>query len=208
MRRSKPIIGLCGGIGSGKSLAADAMRSAGALVVDSDRLSREILERPEVRETIASWWGRDVLHADGRVNRRRLADIVFADDAAKRRLEGLIHPLIARERAHMISRGLTDKAVKAIILDSPLLFESNLDQLCDAIVFVESDEKQRLERVRQSRGWDADELRRRERSQWPLEKKRAQAQVVLRNDDTPEELRRRSVQALEDVTKRFVSRER
>lgn len=208
MRRSKPIIGLCGGIGSGKSLVADAMRSAGALVVDSDRLSREILERSEVRETIASWWGRDVLHADGRVNRRRLADIVFADDAAKRQLEGLIHPLIARERAHMISRGLTDKAVKAIILDSPLLFESNLDQLCDTIVFVESDEKQRLERVRQSRGWDADELRRRERSQWPLEKKRAQAQVVLRNDDTPEELRRRSVQALEDVTKRFVSQER
>lgn len=207
MRRSKPIIGLAGGVGSGKSEAAAAMARRGALVIESDRLNREVLAQPEVCEQLRRWWGPEVIGPDGRPDRRRIAEIVFRDAGERRRLESLVHPLIAARREDMISRGLADDAVRAIILDSPLLFESRLDRICDFIVFVESGESQRLERVRRTRGWDAEEWARRERPQWPLERKRRLASHVLSNDTTLEEFREAAGRLLERILERFAAQQ-
>lgn len=203
MKRSKPIIGLSGGIGSGKSAVAKAMESAGALVIDSDRHAQELLDDAQVCGQLAQWWGEGVLDPSGRIDRRRVAEIVFGRVSERERLEGLLHPLIARRREDMITRGLTDGCVRAIILDSPLLFERNLDQLCDVTVFVESDEMHRRERVRLQRGWDADELKRREQTQWPPERKRGLADYVIHNDGSLHELRQRSAALFEEVLKSF-----
>ncbi len=192
----KPIIGLSGGIGSGKSAVAAEFARCGALVIDSDDLNRRVLERAEVKAELARWWGADIVRADGRVDRRRIAEIIFGDEQARRRLEGLVHPLIDALRADIMIKGLAEDPASAIILDSPLLFESSLSRHCDFTVFVESSEQQRLERVGRSRGWDARELSRREQAQWPLSEKRRQSSHLIRNDSTLDELRSRARQLL------------
>jgi len=188
VKAKKPIIGLCGAIGAGKSRVAAEFERLGCRVVDSDRLSHEVLAQPEVVKTLREWWGPEVVAADGGPDRRRIAGIVFADGEEKRRLESLLHPLIARRRAAIILAVRDSTAVKAIIIDSPLLFEANLDRGCDTIVFVDAGESQRLRRLRESRGWDAEEVRRREQWQTPLPEKRSRAEFVVSNDGPPERL--------------------
>jgi dephospho-CoA kinase len=189
MGQIKPIIGLCGGIGAGKSVVASALAEAGGLVIDSDRLNHEVLGEPEVARTLRQWWGERVVGPDGGVDRQRVAEIVFDDAEQRRRLETFVHPLIARRRENIIRGANTDPTVRAIILDSPLLFESNLGRLCHAIVFVEASEALRLRRLKRTRGWDLGELRRRERWQMPLAEKRRRSQYVIRNEGSIEQLR-------------------
>ena len=205
-KRAKPIIGLCGGIGSGKSLVAQELARLGAVVIDSDRLGHEALARPEVVARLREWWGAEVLDAGGRPDRARIARIVFGDGEARRRLEGLIHPLIAAARADIIRRSVEDPAVSAIVLDSPLLLEFALDRLCDEIVFVEASESARLERVERTRGWDVRELERRSGQQWPLERKRARASEVLVNEGSPDDLRARVADLFQRILARHASR--
>src|SRR5262245_6956672 len=122
-RRRMPIIGVSGGIGSGKSRVAAEFGRLGCLVLDSDRLSDEILCEPATVQTLRGWWGPSVIGQDGSPDRKRIGEIVFADPAERVRLESLLHPLIAARRAAIINAGSKNPAVKAIILDSPLLFE-------------------------------------------------------------------------------------
>lgn len=189
MRRSKPIIGLCGGIGSGKSTVAREFERLGALLIDSDQLNGEVLCRAEVIDTLRRWWGGDVVGPDGGVDRRAVARIVFSDADEKQRLESLVHPLIASLREGKMRSGAGDPKVRAIIVDSPLLFESNLDRSCDAIVYIEVSDARRLERLRDTRGWDSDELRRREQWQTPIAAKKAGAQYTVNNEGSLEQLR-------------------
>jgi len=189
MSRTKPIIGLFGGIGAGKSRVAAEFAALGCLVVDSDELNHEMLRRAAVLAELRRWWGDGVVTPDGGPDRRRIGEIVFADPAQRERLERLLYPLIAAAREHMIRDGENDPAVKAIVLDSPLLLENNLDRLCDRIVFVDTSEKLRLQRLQDSRNWDQRHLRRREQWQWPLARKLARADFVIHNDGTLHELR-------------------
>ena len=135
----------------------------------------------------------------GQIDRRRVAEVVFEDAEQKRRLESLVHPLIVALQEDMISAGTGDPKVSAIILDSPLLLESNLDRLCHAVVFVEVSQPQRLRRLRESRGWDIQELRRRERWQMPLEDKRARSRFTISNEGTIEQLRSQIKDVFEQV---------
>lgn len=188
------VIGLAGGIGSGKSAVAAEFARLGYRVVDSDREARAALTRPEVIATLVSWWGTQVLGDDGLPDRARVAAIVFADAAERARLEGLIHPLVKRARAAFVKEAARAGA-PGVIVDAPLLFEAGVDRECDLVVFVEAPLEERLERVRRARGWDEAELRRREAAQLPVEKKRARSREVIVNDGPPELLRSR-VQAL------------
>ncbi|MCG3128418.1 MAG: Dephospho-CoA kinase [Phycisphaerae bacterium] len=184
----KPLIGLCGGIGSGKSAVAAELARLGCLIIDSDRMSHAALETEEVRERLRSWWGGAVFDAAGRVDRRAIGKIVFGSEAERRRLEMLVHPLIERWRVDIIQRSSGDPAVKAIVLDSPLLFESGLNRLCHAVIFVDADDASRLARLRASRGWTGPELAQRERWQIPLEQKRSQADYIVDNNGPADRL--------------------
>ena len=198
----KPIIGLCGGIGAGKSQVAAAFEGVGCRVIASDRLNHEILRRAEVVRTLREWWGDAILAADGTPDRARVAEIVFGDPAAKARLESLVHPLIAQERAAIIDAVEKSSAIKAIVIDSPLLFESNLDRECDSIVFVDAGEPERLRRVHEQRDWDAAELRRREACQMPLSEKRRRADYVVDNGGPLDALRPRVADILNEIVDR------
>ena len=199
MERVKPIIGLCGGIGAGKTTVARELERLGGLLIDSDRLNHEVLRRPEVARTLREWWGAGVIGPDGAVDRKRIAELVFHDAEQKRRLESLVHPLIAGLRQDMINVGTGDPKVRAIILDSPLLLESNLDRLCHAVILVEASETQRLQRLHRTRGWDKRELRRREHWQLSLAEKRARSRHVVRNEGSIEQLRAQAEDVFEQI---------
>lgn len=194
MSSSRPlVIGLAGGIGSGKSAVARILQELGCLVIDSDAEARKALERPDVKNALSKWWGEAVIDPHGRIDRSAVASIVFADEAQRRRLEGLIHPLVRRSRAEIIAEA---PDVLAAVIDAPLLFEAGVDAECDEVWFIDAPLRERLERVRANRGWDEAELLRRERTQLPLQEKKQRSQRVVVNDGDLEALRRRVVVAL------------
>lgn len=189
----KLIIGLTGGIGSGKSTVANILADLGAAIIDSDRINREQLAQPEVMDELRSWWGDSIVTTrDGRgvVDRRRVGEIVFADDAQRRRLEQLLHPRIEKQREALIREYENDPSVRLIVLDSPLLLEAGLGDECDAVVFVDTDDAVRRQRVTQHRGWSETDWKSRENSQFALDKKRARSDyIVVNNSSDPAQLR-------------------
>jgi dephospho-CoA kinase len=149
------------------------------MVIEADALVREAYDDPAVQRTLLEWWGDEVFHADGSVHRANIARRVFNDPEQRRRLEGLLHPWVITRRRVMQEEA--DPGVVAFIWDTPLLFETGLNRECDAVVFVDTPEEERIRRVVGQRGWDAAELRRRENLQMPLDKKRGISDYVLIN---------------------------
>lgn len=203
-RRRPVVIGLAGGIGAGKSEVAAILARRGCVVSDSDAESRAAMDRPEVRRQVQEWWGTGMIGADGRVDRRALARVVFADPAERRRLEGLIHPLVRRSRDEALQRA-ADQGARALVIDAPLLFEAGVNKECDAVIFVDAPREQRLERVRSTRGWDDAELARREAAQMPTKEKRARSQEVVLNDGPRDRLENVVSRALESILSRASS---
>ena len=188
-KRPKPIIGLVGGIGAGKTCVARMFESLGAAVVDSDRLGHEELREPQVAATLRQWWGEKVCSPAGEVDRSALAAIVFNDPAELGRLEGLLYPRIHQRREALVEGYNADPSVRAIVLDAPKLYEAGLGGYCDAVVFVDAEWSARVQRVAASRGWTEAELKRRENLQNALDKKRMDADYVVDNHSSVDELR-------------------
>ena len=177
----KPVIGIAGGVGSGKSFVARLFGELGCAVIDSDAQVRAAYHDPSIRQTLRAWWGDEVFLPGGEINRAAIARTVFADDGQRRLLEGLIHPWVAEARRREMSAAADDPQTVAYVWDTPLLFEAGLASECDAVVFVDAPAEVRLKRVRETRGWDEAELRRRENLQWPLDKKRRISDYVVTN---------------------------
>ena len=147
MFHGKPIIGITGGIGSGKSTVAAMFGEIGCLVISADQQVQQVYQDPAVIEQMRKWWGNEVLQADGQLNKGKIADIIFADPEQRKKLEGLLHPRVAQLRDRRMAEAGDDPQVKAIVWDTPLLFEAGLRGGCDAVVFVEVPPSQRLERL-------------------------------------------------------------
>lgn len=177
----KPVIGLLGAPGSGKSYVARRFEALGCAVIDADVLAREALQEPAVRDRLVEWWGERVLDGAEGVDRRAVGRIVFNDREALAALEGLTHPRVGAKRRALRERYQADPAVVAIVEDSPLLMEKGLDAEVGVLVFVEAPWAERLARVRAERGWDEAELARREKNQSPLDTKRRRADYVVQN---------------------------
>ena len=182
-----PVIGIVGGIGSGKSAVAEVLSEAGCLVSNADELARQAIDEPDIRDLLVSWWGPDVLAAGGQVDRTAVADRVFSDRAELDRLEGLLHPRVEAMRQAVFDAA--PDTVPALVIDAPLLLEAGLAAECDLIVFVDTPREVRLQRVEASRGWDEAEVSRREARQMPLDEKRSMAHHVVTNHGRVEDLR-------------------
>ena len=179
------VIGLLGGIGSGKSTVARLLAERGVTALDADRHAREVVQSPAVRDALVARFGRGILDAGGGLDRAALARAAFADEAGTADLNALVHPEVRRRLLDELSRC----ADRAVVLDVPLLLESPLASLVQTWVFVEADERLREERV-SGRGWAPGERRRRESRQADLASKRARADYVLENSGTIEDLGR------------------
>jgi dephospho-CoA kinase len=178
-------VGLTGGIGSGKSTVATLLSRRGAVVNDADRIAREVVEpgTPGLAAVVAAF-GKSLLAADGSLDRPALAAVVFADPEARARLDGIVHPLVRRRAAELIS-GLPDDAV--VVNDVPLLVETGQAGSYDLVVVVETDPGTRVARLVE-RGLTEEDARARIAAQATDEQRRAVADVVLDNRGTPEEL--------------------
>lgn len=179
MSNSPPIIGLTGGIGSGKSTVAGILAEQGCFVVDSDQLARQALEQPEIRDMLVSWWGSAILDSDGLIDRSKVASIVFSSLDERKRLESLVHPWIEKQRLSLFESA--PPKTLALVIDAPLLIEAGLHADCDAVLYVDTDRETRLARLAKSRKWDENELARREVSQLPLDDKRSIAHHIVEN---------------------------
>lgn len=178
-------IGLTGGIGSGKSTVAVLLAERGAVVVDADRIAREVVEpgTPGLA-AVAEAFGSDVLTAEGALDRPALAAVVFGDPAARARLDGIVHPLV-RARSVEILGSLPADAV--VVQDIPLLVETGQAGSFDLVLVVEADVDTRVARLVQ-RGLGEDDARARIAAQATDEQRRAVADVVLDNSGTQEGL--------------------
>ncbi|MBC8201763.1 MAG: dephospho-CoA kinase [Planctomycetes bacterium] len=197
MNHSPPVIGLMGGIGSGKSVVAQALKDLGCVVADADANAKAVLLDSQVRDQLVTWWGAEILNADGIINRKAVSDIVFQDEQARKQLEEVVHPRVRQMQEAQFAAA--HDGTRAFVIDAPLLLEARLDTLCDVLIFVDSTQETRLQRVMQTRGWDSDELQRREETQIPLDKKRKKADYVLINEGALDAVRSQVKQILEDI---------
>jgi dephospho-CoA kinase len=168
------VVGLAGGVGSGKSTVAAIFIKQGARGIDADALGHRVLDLPAVRAGLVRDWGEEILR-DGRVDRAALARLAFRSRKSVARLNRRVHPEILKEIRRRI-----EKARGWVVLDAALLYETGADALCDRVVFVSAPRAIRVRRVR-SRGWGSGELRRRERFQFPVVYKKKKADYVIDN---------------------------
>lgn len=185
------IIGILGGVASGKSLVAKTLAGLGAGVLDADRVGHEVLRVPEIERAVRRRWGDGVLDAAGHVDRSRLAAIVFGSSAAaekeRRHLEELLHPKIGRRLQEEASNQAA-AGCPAAVLDAPLLLEAGWDRLCSWMIFVDAPRPLRLARALE-RGWSETDFAAREGVQESLDLKRKRADVIVDNSGSPEETR-------------------
>jgi len=182
MAKKKIVIGILGGIGSGKSTVARCFESLGCAVIEADALAHDVLLEQDTKEDIVRLFGEQVLDAEGQVDRTSLAAVVFEDSTALERLNALLHPKVLALMDDLIGVYQRAAAVKAIVLDVPLLAEVGRLECCDVLVFVDTDDKNRLQRLKKSGRFDENELKKREKFQISLDKKRQIAHYTICNN--------------------------
>jgi dephospho-CoA kinase len=174
------VVGLTGGIATGKSTVAQMFKRCGAVIIDADQLARDVVRRgkPAWRE-IAKVFGERVLNQNGSINRHALGTIVFHNRQKLRQLERIIHPRVAREQQRLV-RGIATRAPHAVVVyEVPLLFESGAHQRVDTIIVVTADRETQIARLKHRDGMTRTEALRRIRNQMPLAQKVRGADVVL-----------------------------
>lgn len=183
------VLGLTGGIACGKSSVASWFAECGAAVLSADQLARDaVAPGSDGLERIIELFGETVLDAAGAVDRTALGRIVFADVEARRRLEAITHPAIARLAEQSLLE-LRRSGVDLIVYEAPLLFEAGADQRVDVSLVVLVEPTVQLSRLTRRDGLDADAARARIAAQWPQADKVARADYVIDNSGAPEETR-------------------
>ncbi len=185
------VIGVVGGIASGKSSVARIFGECGGAVLDADVIGHQVLTREDVKREIRAEWGDGVFAPQGEVDRSRLAAVVFQpgveSEVQLQRLETITHPRISAELERQLAT-LREAGCPAVILDAAVMFKSGWHRLCDKIVFVDVPETMRIARA-VARGWNAEQMRQREARQTPLAEKRNWADAVVDNSGSFESTR-------------------
>ncbi|PZG13399.1 dephospho-CoA kinase [Nonomuraea aridisoli] len=179
-------IGLTGGIGSGKSEVSKRLSAKGAVVVDADRIAREVVEpgTPGLARVVATF-GEEVLRPDGSLDRPKLGSIVFADSEKLAALNAIVHPLVG-ERVAELQAQAPDDAI--LVYDVPLLVENNLAPMYDVVVVVDAADDVRVRRLGELRGMPESDAKARIAAQASREDRLAAAHIVIPNEGTLEEL--------------------
>lgn len=185
------IIGLTGGIASGKSTVSRILERLGAVVIDADQLAREaVMPDRSAHQAIVAAFGEGVLLPDGTIDRKALGRIIFADPSARKRLEAITHPAI-RELAEQRLAELRRSGVSVAVYMAALLIEAGATDRVDEVWVVYVDRETQVRRVMARDGLSRSEAEQRLAAQMPMEEKAERGQVVINNNGTPEELERR-----------------
>ena len=174
------LVGLTGGVATGKSTVAKMFKQCGAVVIDADELAHEVIKpgKPAWR-AIVTLFGKTMLNQDRSLNRQALGSIVFRNPKKRRQLERIIHPRVAREQARLTKQAARTDPKAVVIYDVPLLFEAGIDTRVDKTLVVTADRETQLARLKKRNGLSRVEAIRRIRSQMPLSKKVRLADIVI-----------------------------
>jgi len=180
------VIGLVGGVGCGKSHLARLLCAKHAVeIVEGDIAGHQVLTERAVKHRLREAFGEGVFTSEGEVNRSQIGRLVFGSgpqqQAARKKLEDIVHPRISEILARQVALARSRPDVEAVILDAAILLEAGWRNICDVVVFIDAPFEIRLERVAKTRGWSREQLRLREESQLPLERKRREADHVVDN---------------------------
>lgn len=187
---TKPVLGLIGGIGAGKSTVSRCLQERGGTVIDADVIGHSALEQGEIIAKIVARWGDRLRKTDGSLDRRVLAAIVFANPAERNALESLVFPYIGERCREEMARAEAGTDCRFIVLDAAVMLEAGWKDIADRIVYVDAPREVRLARVASRNGWNEAELLAREQSQWPAEVKKSYADAVILNDGDGDKLQR------------------
>ncbi len=177
----KPVIGILGGIGSGKTYVARQFAKLGCQVINADKIAHQMLGSTEVKNQIIANFGKSILDKNGVINRPKLAKIVFADAQKLEKLNSIIHPPVMARVEQLIEQFRCRNQLEAIVLDVPLLAEVGWVQYCDYVIFVDCEREKRLKRAK-NKGISEQELKIREKFQISLDTKAQLADNIIDNN--------------------------
>ncbi len=174
------LIGLTGGVATGKTTVAKMFKQCGAIVIDADELAREVVQpgKPAWRDIIHRF-GKSILDTNRIINRQALGQIVFGNRTKLRELEQIIHPRVAREQQRLTREAVRNDPNAVVLYDVPLLFEAGIDKRVDWIIVVTADQSTQIGRLKKRNGFTRAEALRRIHSQMPLSKKINRADMVI-----------------------------
>ena len=187
-RDKKTIIGLMGGIASGKSTVAALLAESGCAVIDADEIAKTALQKAEVKQQLKDMFGADIFDASGQIDKKKLAEAAFVSLETISALNLIIHPLVFARAEELITEYNSDENIKAIVLDMPLLAEVEWNKRCDKLLFVECQPRIRLARCQKRPGFDEKKLKKRENFQISLDTKADIAHYTIRNNHSLSEL--------------------
>lgn len=195
------VIGLTGGIASGKSTVSNMFKKMGIRVVDADKIAREVVEvgKPAYKQ-IVNMFGTDILQSDESINREKLGGIIFKDKAKREKLNQIVHPAVRKEMQSQVEEEKCHQA-KAVVLDIPLLFESKLTYMVDHTILVYVDKQTQLKRLMKRNGYTEEEANMRIQSQLSLEAKKELADEIIDNNGSINQ----TEQQLHQIVKRIIN---
>ena len=196
------IVGLTGGVASGKTTVSQVLKEEGAYIIDADQIARDLVQphQPAWNELIRTF-GKEILQGDGSIDRKKLADKVFADPNQRKLLEQILHPLITEEMDRR-TRELRQENPEAIaVIDAPLLIEVGYHRKVDKLIVVISTQTQQIERLKERDGISTEEAMRILASQIPLEEKAKLADYVIRNEGSLADARERVKEVFQELKK-------
>jgi dephospho-CoA kinase len=194
------VIGLIGGIGSGKSRVAAELARHGGKIISGDALGHEALQDPDIKAAVTGRWGKEILDPAGTIDRRRLGKIVFANAKERQELEKLAFPYIERRIREEIDKARDEKQAAFIVLDAAVMLEAGWNGFCNRLVYIRVPRDIRVKRLTEQRGFKEEDVIARENAQWPEPEKEKRADFVLDNTGSPEELARN----VHDLVKKVV----
>lgn len=202
MKQRVKVIGIAGGIASGKSTTARMLGSLGANIIDADKICHRLINTKDIVQKITDRWGDHLKNEHGKIDRHKLGEIVFADKKELSALNKIIHPKVINRIKSRIANLKDEATTKAIVLDAALLVESNLIDICDIMLFVNTKKSTCKTRVQESRKWPLDEITKRERFQDSLRRKREIADIVINNNQSQAD----TLKQVKDFWRQFITK--
>ena len=196
------IVGLTGGVASGKTAVSQFLKEEGAYIIDADQIARELVQphQPVWSELIKAF-GKEILQEDGSIHRKKLADKVFADPKQRKLLNQILHPRIKEEMDRRIKEVRRKDPEAIVVIDAPLIVELGDHREMDKLIVVTSTQTQQIKRLKERDGISPEEVLRILSSQMPVEEKVVLADFVIRNEGSLEETKKRAKEIFKELKK-------
>ncbi len=202
MKQRIKVIGITGGIASGKSTIAGMLESLGADLIDADKICHQLINTKEIALEITKRWGNHLQDTNGKIKRDMLAEIVFSDEKEISALNCIIHPVAIKQIKSEIAKLHIEATTMAIVLDAALLVESSLVDICDVVLFVSTEKDRCKSRVQSTRKWPLDEIAKREKFQGLLPQKREISDIIINNNNSKKD----TLNQVKDFWSQFITK--